>query len=70
MNTSAKIQVSAGEPHVAFPRRSGTGGRSAVCPSVHPSDRPRATGTWLGAAALPLPSSFQKDLPSPLFSVI
>lgn len=44
MKTSAKIQVSAGEPHVALPHSSGTGGRSAVCLSVCPSDWPH---TWL-----------------------
>lgn len=55
MKTSAKIQVSAGEPHVALPCSSGTGGRSAVRPSVRPSVR-LATRV----AALPLPSSLQK----------
>lgn len=63
MKTSAKIQVSAGEPHVALPRSSGTDGRSAVRPSVCPTGHMRGR-----APAAQFPS--ERFLPSPLFSVV
>lgn len=72
MNTTAKIQVSAGASHVTLLSRSETEMLGFPSDQAHAPCSTLQTRTefmWLGVAAFPLSSSFQKDLPSPLLPV-